>query len=100
MKIIFADIYKRRSNVDSELLTLVQDANRFISSNRGIIETSPLQVYNSALIFAPTQSLIRELFKNEEPKRITTKSIVETNWNPCLQAIDDRSGVTSAVFLP
>ena len=40
------------------LIAMVQDAKRFILSNRSIIEEAPLQIYASALVFSPKQSLI------------------------------------------
>jgi hypothetical protein len=63
----------------SQLLDLVRDARRFILFNRWIIENAPLQAYASALLFSPTNSLTRELFKQEEPRWISTKPIIERN---------------------
>jgi hypothetical protein len=37
------------------------------------IENSPLQAYAAALVFSPAGSLIRGVFKEEEPKWITIK---------------------------
>ena len=64
---------KATSNLDSKFLALIRDANRFILYNRGVIEIAPLQVYASALLFSLARSLIRELFREEEPRWITTK---------------------------
>jgi hypothetical protein len=43
------------------------------------IEQSPLQAYTSALVFSPVCSLIRGLFKEEEPKWITIKPAAKDN---------------------
>jgi WD40 repeat protein len=61
------------------------------------IEKSPLQAYTSALVFSPARSLIRRLFKEEEPKWITTKQAVEDNWNACLQTLEGHSSIVSSV---
>jgi hypothetical protein len=53
------------------LLKLVKEAYRFIIYYKVVIENSPLQVYTAALLFSPTRSLIRELFKHEEPQGIS-----------------------------
>src|SRR6266536_2025383 len=63
------------------------------------IEKSPLQAYTSALVFSPACSLIRRLFKEEEPKWIMTKPAVVDNWNACLQTLEGHSGgVWSVAF--
>ena len=65
------------------------------------IEISPLQVYTSALIFSPTNSLIRRHFKKEEPKWIAIKPGTEERWSACLQTLEGHSdGVWSVAFSP
>jgi len=65
------------------------------------IEMSPLQAYTSALIFTPTRSLIRGLFKEEEPKWITIKPTIGGKWSACLQTLEGHSGhVSSVAFSP
>jgi hypothetical protein len=51
----------------STLMDLIRDAHRFIMSHKVAIEKGPLQVYVSALVFSPTRSLTKGLFKREEP---------------------------------
>ena len=76
---------------ESQFFRLVQDAQRFILSYRGILENAPLQAYTSALIFSPVHSLTRELFKDQEPDWIATKPVVEANWGDCLQTLEGHS---------
>src|SRR2546423_581519 len=65
------------------------------------IEKSPLQAYTSALIFSPARSLIRNLFKEEEPKWITIMPSIGDNWNSCLQTLEGHSsGVNAVAFSP
>jgi WD40 repeat protein len=61
------------------------------------MEQSPLQAYTSALVFSPACSLIRGLFKEEEPKWITIKPAAEDNWNACLQTLEGHSSSVSSV---
>jgi WD40 repeat protein len=61
------------------------------------IEKCPLQAYTSALVFSPACSLIRRLFKEEEPKWITTKPAIEDNWNACLQTLEGHSSSVNSV---
>ncbi|GAB1312028.1 Beta transducin-like protein HET-E2C [Madurella fahalii] len=84
-----------------QLTTFVRDAHRFALSYRWIVEQAPLQVYTSALIFAPVCSLVKKKFKTEEPSWISTKPVVEADWNACLQTLEGhRSSVWSVAFSP
>ncbi|RKK75498.1 Vegetative incompatibility protein HET-E-1 [Fusarium oxysporum] len=80
-----------------QLTELLRDARRFILSHKRAIEIAPLQVYASALVFSPTRSLIRELFKEEEPNWITLKPSVESDWNACLQTLEGHGDWVSSV---
>ncbi|KAF2677725.1 hypothetical protein K458DRAFT_283100, partial [Lentithecium fluviatile CBS 122367] len=67
----------------TNLIGLVRDARRFIMSRKWAIEKSPLQAYASAILFSPTQSLIRK------------------KWSACLQTLEGHSSwVTSVAFSP
>ncbi|KAL6810607.1 WD40-repeat-containing domain protein [Trichoderma camerunense] len=68
-----------------QLTELLEDANQFIRSHRKAIESAPLQVYASALVFSPSHSRVRRLFEAEEPKWILTKPIMEKRWHAYLQ---------------
>ncbi|ORX98078.1 WD40-repeat-containing domain protein [Clohesyomyces aquaticus] len=80
-----------------ELIKLVKDARRFIMSHKLLIEETPLQAYASALLFSPTQSLIRSLFKREEPNWITIKPPMKDGWDFCLSTLEGHSGNVSSV---
>ncbi|KAK4071255.1 uncharacterized protein Triagg1_6286 [Trichoderma aggressivum f. europaeum] len=68
-----------------QLTRPLEDANQFIRSHRQAIESAPLQVYASALVFSPSHSRVRRLFAAEEPEWILTKPIVEKRWHAYLQ---------------
>ncbi|EWZ28532.1 hypothetical protein FOZG_17745 [Fusarium oxysporum Fo47] len=76
-------------NMGAQQLTkLLQDARRFILSHKRPIEIAPLQAYASALVFSPEHSLIREVFKKEEPNWMISKPRMEADWNACLQTLE------------
>ncbi|KAL7920860.1 hypothetical protein ACQKWADRAFT_152275 [Trichoderma austrokoningii] len=84
-----------------EMLSLVEDARRFISRNKWAIEYTPLQVYVSALIFSPLQSQMRIIYKDEEPSWMPLKPAMEAGWDACLQTLEGHRGwVDSVVFSP
>ncbi|KAF2198480.1 HET-domain-containing protein, partial [Delitschia confertaspora ATCC 74209] len=74
-----------------KFIELIRDAHRFIMSHKWAIENSPLQAYMSALIFSPTDSLIRDIFKKEEPNYITIKPDIGDKWSACLQTLEGHS---------
>src|SRR5277367_5961518 len=90
-----------QSNKSTELFNLISDAKRFVLYNRSIIEDAPLQVYSSALIFAPEKSIIREQFQQQIPSWIYRLPKVHENWTSALQTLEGHSGsVNSVTFSP
>ncbi|KAL2886331.1 Vegetative incompatibility protein HET-E-1 [Ceratocystis lukuohia] len=88
-----------QQNTSNHLHEIVKDAYRFLLSNARVIEIAPLQVYNSALIFSPSKSLIKQIFSHEEPDWMKVKPRVEENWDACLQTLEGHGdGVNSVVF--
>ncbi|KAI9766187.1 MAG: hypothetical protein M1839_005017 [Geoglossum umbratile] len=81
----------------SMLIELVRDTRRFIMYHKWAIENSPLQAYASALVFSPARSLIRGLFKEEEPKYITIKPATGDKWGACLQTLEGHSNSVHSV---
>ncbi|CAN9182999.1 unnamed protein product [Alternaria alternata] len=80
---------------------LLQDAIRFVRYSRTAIEQAPLQIYSSALVFAPEKSIVRQLFSQAIPLWIRQLPWVEQDWSACLQTLEGHSGgVTSVVFSP
>src|SRR2546421_5088341 len=61
------------------------------------IEQCPLQAYASAFVFSPARSLIRDLFKEEEPNWITIKPTIGDKWSPCLQTLEGHSRWVNSV---
>jgi WD40 repeat protein len=69
--------------------------------HKGAIEGYPLQTYASALLFSPTGSLVRQLFKHEEPEAISIRPTLSEEWSACLQTLEGHiSYVSSVAFSP
>ncbi|KAL2887438.1 Vegetative incompatibility protein HET-E-1 [Ceratocystis lukuohia] len=82
-----------------DLRDIIKDARLFLLSHGGILDVAPLQVYVSALIFSPTNSLTRHNFSHELPGWIDLSPRVEKSWNSCLQTLEGHDyWVTSVVF--
>ncbi|KAM9873931.1 nwd1 protein [Verticillium dahliae] len=81
------------------LADLVRDARRFVLSYKAAVESAPLQLYASALVFSPTRTLVRRLFQKEAPSWIISAPAIETGWSACVQTLEGHSGwVTSVAF--
>ncbi|PQE05350.1 vegetative incompatibility het-e-1 protein [Rutstroemia sp. NJR-2017a BVV2] len=84
-----------------ELFALVHDVKRFVLHNRGGIEQAPLQLYCSALFFAPEESIIRKIFQQCIPDWIYKISRTRLNWSPVLQTLEGHTdSVWSVAFSP
>ncbi|KAB8221228.1 WD40-repeat-containing domain protein [Aspergillus novoparasiticus] len=76
----------------TRLRAFAQDAKRFMITFRSVMEQAPLQIYVSALLFAPKRSLVRECFGKEIPKWIKKRPNIPDHWNPLLHTIQGHSG--------
>ncbi|KAJ4264710.1 hypothetical protein NW764_015795 [Fusarium oxysporum] len=75
------------------------DAVRFVQMNFSVIDEAPLQIYSSALVFAPTKSVVRRTFECEVPRWLSRLPLVKENWDACLLTLYGHSDrVISAVF--
>jgi WD40 repeat protein len=82
------------------LYAFVRDAKRFTLYNRSVIEKAPLQIYSSALVFTPEQSIVRKQFE-ECISGICKISKGQANWSGALQTLEGYSGpVNSVAFSP
>ncbi|KAB8207373.1 quinon protein alcohol dehydrogenase-like superfamily [Aspergillus parasiticus] len=86
-------IYISDSSIEgiTKLRAFVQDAKRFMITFRSVMEQAPLQIYVSALLFAPKRSLVREYFGKEIPKWIKKRPNMPEHWNPLLHTIQGHS---------
>jgi WD40 repeat protein len=80
-----------------ELSGFLRDAKRFILNCRSIADSSPLQLYSSALIFAPKASIIRNTFQNCIPSWISQQPEVESGWNAVQQTLEGHGDPVNSV---
>lgn len=83
------------------LSDFVQDAKRFVLYHHHAILMGPLQIYASALLFSPSQSLTRRSFAKDLPSWVTTKngSASPSNWPSSIYVLDHhRYPVNSVQF--
>ncbi|KAF2814948.1 vegetative incompatibility protein HET-E-1 [Mytilinidion resinicola] len=81
----------------STVLSFLHDAKRFTLRFRFILEDAPLQVYSSALIFAPEMSIMRKTFTNYIPGWVSRLSKVEDDWDACRSTLEGHLAYVSAV---
>ncbi|KAK7423041.1 hypothetical protein QQX98_001331 [Neonectria punicea] len=79
------------------LSEFLADAMRFLVSNTTGINLAPLQVYSSALVFAPKNSPIRQAFRSQVPSWITLMPSVEPDWDTCLRVLEGHQAPVNAV---
>ncbi|KAF5696308.1 G-protein beta WD-40 repeat-containing protein [Fusarium mundagurra] len=98
---IIESLQDATTTFDSQQLSLLlEDTTRFILSNSKTISSSPLQIYSSAILFAPMKSKVRNSFCTRVPKWITLQPKVEEHWSDCLQTLDSACGLLAIVFSP
>jgi WD40 repeat protein len=68
---------------------------------QSVLADAPLQVYYSALVFAPERSLIRQTFVNQVPEKVKMLSMQEADWDACRSTLEGHSSyVTAVAFSP
>ena len=80
------------------IAAFLDDALLFLGAYISTIDTTPLQLYSSLLIFAPTKSIIKNCFKNKV-KGLSLWPIVDEDWTPCIQTLEGHAAwLQSVVF--
>jgi WD40 repeat protein len=92
---------KLSADTDHNYQSFVHDAIRVLRKFRPAIEEAPLQVYCSALIFSPENSIVRQNFELETSSWISTFPGIPKDWSPCLQTLEGHTGgISSVVYSP
>ncbi|KAI9859115.1 MAG: hypothetical protein M1813_007071 [Trichoglossum hirsutum] len=81
----------------STVSSFLHDAERFTLRFQSILEDAPLQVYSSALIFAPETTIIRKTFADHIPRLVNMISKVRDNWDACRSTLEGHSYPVKAV---
>ncbi|RFN48968.1 hypothetical protein FIE12Z_6816 [Fusarium flagelliforme] len=74
-------------SASTDLKDLVEDALRFALAHRDLCDTVPLQLYDSALIFSPEQSQVRQNFASEISASISVFASSFQQWDASLFTI-------------
>ncbi|KAF0637630.1 hypothetical protein FPSE5266_00722 [Fusarium pseudograminearum] len=83
------------------LLELIEDAHRVALSFGNAIEADPLQIYTSALLFSPVNSVVRKRFLTQGPSWLTRNPVIEEEWGSCVQVLEGhKHGITALAFSP
>lgn len=78
----------------------MKDSLRFIRTHLSVIEEAPLQVYSSAIVFSPKNSIVRRLFAHRGPSWLLAWPAVDDEWGPTPLVIGHSAVVKSAIFSP
>ncbi|KAI9682573.1 MAG: hypothetical protein M1822_006871 [Bathelium mastoideum] len=70
----------------------LNDAKHFVLMNREVLDIAPLQLYSSALTFAPATSIIRKMFLEHIPDSIVILPTVQESWSAMLYALEGHTG--------
>jgi WD40 repeat protein len=62
-----------------------------------MIEEAPLQLYHSAIVFAPSRSMVRQKFMDEIPRWLSRLPATHDNWREEVLIIEGHSGWVDAV---
>lgn len=82
---------------DFNLYSLIHDMKRFALYSRPAIEKAPLQVYSSALLFAPTKSIVRRQFEERIQKWIHMTPTTPDQWDATLVTLEGHSSSVNSV---
>ena len=83
-------------NNSTHLSSFLEDARRVILANRYIADFAPLQIYSSAMIFAPQTSMVRNIC-GRIPTWLRRYPITPATWSPELQKLEGHTDRVSAV---
>jgi WD40 repeat protein len=64
---------------------------------QSVLTDAPLQIYYSALVFAPEKSVTRKTFVDQVIERVKMLSTKETDWDACRSTLEGHSWYVSAV---
>jgi hypothetical protein len=62
-----------------------------------VLTDAPLQIYCSALVFAPERSLVRQTFVDQVQEKVNMLSMKEVDWDACRSALEGHSDHVRAI---
>ena len=85
---------------ESPTLDLVQDCRRFVAGYFEIISASSAHIYHSALVLAPQESIVRQLYESHARPFTRVVHGAPTSWDPNTVAASRPSEIWQAVWSP
>ncbi|WQF83292.1 Putative fungal domain of STAND protein [Colletotrichum destructivum] len=88
-------------SLNTDAASFLRDAWRFLVEHKYIIDLTPCQVYSSALLYSPQNSVIRKTFWPEIPEWILKAPGAALDWNATSRPIKRyRQDIGSVAFSP
>ncbi|KAF2859174.1 hypothetical protein K470DRAFT_277888 [Piedraia hortae CBS 480.64] len=66
---------------NEDLKSFLSDAIRWVQYFRNIIVRAPFQIYMSALVFAPSKSIVKARFRHVIDKSLEVNSLIADDWS-------------------
>ncbi|KAJ5554676.1 hypothetical protein N7513_004635 [Penicillium frequentans] len=82
---------------NASLIDRAKDASRFVLYHQTAIRNWPLQVYASALIFSPLNSITKIQYQAQQPLWKIESPDMENQWTPCLQTLEGHANEVNSV---
>jgi hypothetical protein len=82
------------------LLQFLEDAHRFSLEHHFIADLAPLQLYASALVFAPQSSLIKAAFQHCSPGWLIQPPVTAQTWHTDASRLEAKGFFEAMVFSP
>jgi len=89
----------RRSHFPDIVQELFNDGCRFIQRSPGVLHSFPMQIYDSALTFAPRNTALFRIYGGLRVRNVDVISGSEMDWNPVLAVLKGHTdGVSCVTF--
>ncbi|GLA90150.1 hypothetical protein AtubIFM56815_005708 [Aspergillus tubingensis] len=82
---------------DTRLAAFINDAWRFAWQNRWILDNAPLQLYSSAIIFAPKESVVRSAYEHIIPAYVHRLPQFQPTWGAGLAMLMGHDKAVSVI---
>lgn len=92
---------RNKSRQISQIRALLLDVERYITGSRRLLNNAPLQIFYSALLFAPQKSLFKKHFWEHRPSCLVHYSCVEEKRSTPFKALTQHNRkITALAFSP
>ncbi|KAH6874158.1 quinon protein alcohol dehydrogenase-like superfamily [Thelonectria olida] len=81
-----------------KLFAFMTDGAQFARSNLAVFDEAPLQVYSSAIAFAPESNIVRQTFKARLPPWILLAPEPEADWDHCHLILETQGQASTILF--